>query len=75
MITSPNDMDSGYSPTNNEASDVEAQQVPLAPPDEDLHATLDAAIYAIKLHAKQHGYGITQLNIAFDKHASLITSV
>ncbi|KAI9906819.1 hypothetical protein PsorP6_016292 [Peronosclerospora sorghi] len=68
MLTRPNDMDCSYSPKNNEASGVEAQQVPLAPPDEDLHETLGAAIHAIKLHAKQHGYGITQFKIAFDKH-------
>ncbi|KAI9917081.1 hypothetical protein PsorP6_016852 [Peronosclerospora sorghi] len=68
MMTSPNDMDLIYSPTNNEASHVEAQQIPLAPPDEDRHATLEAAIHGIKMHAKKHGYGITQLMIAFDKH-------
>ncbi|KAI9909088.1 hypothetical protein PsorP6_015198 [Peronosclerospora sorghi] len=68
MMTSPNDMDRSYLPTNNEASDVETQQVPLAPPDEDLHATLEAAIHTIKLHAKQHGYGIPQFKIAFDMH-------
>ncbi|KAI9911184.1 hypothetical protein PsorP6_008749 [Peronosclerospora sorghi] len=51
MLTSPNDMDCRYSPKINEASGVEAQQVPLAPPEEDLHATLGAAIHAIKLHA------------------------
>ncbi|KAI9917029.1 hypothetical protein PsorP6_016873 [Peronosclerospora sorghi] len=71
MMTSPNDMDRIYSPTNNEASDVEAQQVPLAPPDEDLHATLGDAIHAIKMHTKQHGYGITQFKIAFDKNTHL----
>ncbi|KAI9906246.1 hypothetical protein PsorP6_003988 [Peronosclerospora sorghi] len=69
MMTSPNYMDRSYWPTNNEASDVEAQQVPLAPPDDYLHATLEATFHAIKLHAKQNGYGITQFNIAFDKHA------
>ncbi|KAI9912957.1 hypothetical protein PsorP6_005856 [Peronosclerospora sorghi] len=68
MMTSPNDMDCSYSPTKNKPSGVEAQQFPLAPPDEDLHATLEAAIHAIKLHAKQRGYGITQFKIAFDKH-------
>ncbi|KAI9905960.1 hypothetical protein PsorP6_013781 [Peronosclerospora sorghi] len=34
----------------------------------NLHATLEAAIHAIKLHAKQHGYGIAQFMIAFDNH-------
>ncbi|KAI9914672.1 hypothetical protein PsorP6_006828 [Peronosclerospora sorghi] len=68
MLTRPNDMDCSYSPKNNEASGVEAQQVPLAPPEEDLHATIGAAIHVIKMHAKQHGYGITQFKIAFDKH-------
>ncbi|KAI9909477.1 hypothetical protein PsorP6_014659 [Peronosclerospora sorghi] len=68
MMTIPNYIDRSYSPTNNKDSDVETQQVPLAPPDEDVHTTLEAAIHTIKLHAKQHGYGITQFKIAFDKH-------
>ncbi|KAI9909156.1 hypothetical protein PsorP6_014851 [Peronosclerospora sorghi] len=68
MMMSPNDTDRSFSPTNNEASDVEEQQVPLAPPVEVLHGTLEAAIHAIKLDAKQHGYVITQFKITFDKH-------
>ncbi|KAI9921469.1 hypothetical protein PsorP6_001309 [Peronosclerospora sorghi] len=58
----------GHSSANEDESPV-----PLAPPGVDLHATLEASIHAIKLHEKQHGYGITQFKkkIAFDKHTPL----